>query len=189
MIKAEHIGVITPYHAQRHKIMLILQKDPKLRDIKVGSVEEFQGQERRVIIISTVRSNTEFVASDIRRALGFVANKSRMNVALTRAQALLIVVGNPVVLSLDPLWRGFLNYIHNRGGWRGRQIDWDPQEPIWLDGEYAAQRKNQAQAETEDTITRLRAMIQETHVDDGLEFDEGDAEAVAYERPILREAE
>jgi len=87
-----------------------------MREVKVGSVEEFQGQERRVIIMSTVRSNTEFVGSDIRRSLGFVANKSRLNVALTRAQALLIVVGNPIVLSLDPLWRQFLNYIHVRGG-------------------------------------------------------------------------
>jgi len=42
----EHIGVITPYHAQRCKILDLLYKDPKFRDIKVGSVEEFQGQVR-----------------------------------------------------------------------------------------------------------------------------------------------
>jgi len=40
----EHIGVITPYHAQRCKILDLLYKEPKFRDIKVGSVEEFQGQ-------------------------------------------------------------------------------------------------------------------------------------------------
>jgi len=44
--EGEHIGVITPYHAQRCKILDLLYKDPKFRDIKVGSVEEFQGQVR-----------------------------------------------------------------------------------------------------------------------------------------------
>ncbi|KAF9566555.1 RNA helicase [Agrocybe pediades] len=188
-LKAEHIGVITPYHAQRHKILSILQKDPKMQDIKVGSVEEFQGQERRVIIISTVRSNTDFVTSDIRRSLGFVANKNRMNVALTRAQALLIVIGNPIVLSLDPLWRAFLSYVNVKGGWRGKKIDWDPTEPVRPDGDYDAQRKTQAQANAEDAMARLRAMIQEAHMEDGLEIDDEDVEAAAYERPILREAE
>jgi helicase MOV-10 len=42
----EHIGVITPYHAQRCKILDLLYREPKFRDIKVGSVEEFQGQVR-----------------------------------------------------------------------------------------------------------------------------------------------
>jgi helicase MOV-10 len=43
-IGPEEIGVITPYHAQRCKIMDLLYRDPKLRGITVGSVEEFQGQ-------------------------------------------------------------------------------------------------------------------------------------------------
>ncbi|KAF8906751.1 RNA helicase [Gymnopilus junonius] len=190
-IKAEHIGVITPYHAQRCKILDLFVKDPKLRDIKVGSVEEFQGQERRVIIMSTVRSNTDYVTSDIKRSLGFVASKNRLNVALTRAQALLIVIGNPIILSLDPLWRGFLNYVHLRGGWRGKQIDWDPEEPIVSVVDYGAERKTKAEADLEDTIARLRAMILEKHEENGLDIgqDEEDEDAAAFERPILREAE
>lgn len=49
--------------------------------------------------------------------------------AVTRAKALLIIVGNPHVLGLDPLWRGFLNYIHANGGWTGSPgIPWDPQQ-------------------------------------------------------------
>jgi helicase MOV-10 len=56
---------------------MVLSKIAK--GIKVGSVEEFQGQERRVIIVSSVRSNLEFVQSDINHTLGFVANPRRFN--------------------------------------------------------------------------------------------------------------
>ena len=55
----------------------------------VGSVEQFQGQEKRVIIISTVRASSEFVPDDERHNLGFLTNEKRFNVAVTRAQALL----------------------------------------------------------------------------------------------------
>ncbi|KAJ2936839.1 hypothetical protein H1R20_g242, partial [Candolleomyces eurysporus] len=201
-LKAEHIGVITPYHAQRCKILNLLHKEFKLKDIKVGSVEEFQGQERRVIIISTVRSNSNFVASDINRSLGFVANGRRMNVAITRAQALLIVIGNPVVLSLDPLWRQFMNYIYCKGGWRGKQIDWDPYEllapgPDGTMPDLAARRRTQAEEEMEENIARIKSLILQTHEDDDFNFDlEEDEDAAeetdaarAFERPILRKAE
>ena len=40
----EHIGVITPYHSQKCKIQLLLSREPMLNGIKVGSVDEFQGQ-------------------------------------------------------------------------------------------------------------------------------------------------
>ncbi|CAB1333809.1 unnamed protein product [Coregonus sp. 'balchen'] len=63
---------------------------------RVGSVEEFQGQERRVILVST-----------------------RFNVAVTRAKALLIVVGNPLVLRGDPTWGRFLQFCSQAGGKTG----------------------------------------------------------------------
>ena len=57
-------------------------------------------------------------------------------VAVTRAKALLIIVGDPLVLGLDPLWRDYLNTVHAGGGWRGRPIPWDPNEPVNPDGGY-----------------------------------------------------
>lgn len=89
------IGIITPYQAQCGRIRKALQD---YEGIKVGSVEEFQGQvclsrrnwtiineltccvqERRVIIISTVRSSKEYIEYDIKHTLGFVASPRRFN--------------------------------------------------------------------------------------------------------------
>lgn len=51
-------------------------------------------------------------------------------VAVTRAKALLIVVGDPATLSIDPLWRRFLTLIHRNGGWTGDEIPWDTENEI-----------------------------------------------------------
>ncbi|KAF5356601.1 hypothetical protein D9758_008284 [Tetrapyrgos nigripes] len=171
-VRPDDIAVITPYHAQRMKILNLLFRDPKLKDIKVGSVEEFQGQERKVIIISTVRSSTEFIHADITRTLGFVASPHRFNVAVTRAQALLIVIGNPMVLSLDPLWRAFLNYIHNNGGWRGKAITWDPKASLDQEEGYDAQMRRKAVGDAEEEMTRLKALItrKNEEIDDDWDF-------------------
>lgn len=68
-------------------------------DIMVGSVEQFQGQEREVIIISTVRSTVKHNEFDKMYCLGFLSNPKRFNVAITRARSLLIIVGNPHIVS------------------------------------------------------------------------------------------
>ncbi|KAJ7918136.1 RNA helicase [Mycena leptocephala] len=176
-VRPEEIGVITPYHAQRCKIMQLLHRDPNLRGITVGSVEEFQGQERRVIIMSTVRSNTNYVESDIRRTLGFVANPQRFNVAITRAQALLIVIGNPDILALDPLWRAFLNYIHIRGGWRGHRISWNPVDPIISEPSgYDHEMKKRAEGEAEEMMARLKSLIAQKNEGSEFDFDLSDSD-------------
>ncbi|KAF8206083.1 P-loop containing nucleoside triphosphate hydrolase protein [Mycena galopus ATCC 62051] len=176
-IRPEEIGVITPYHAQRCKIMDLLRRDPKLRGITVGSVEEFQGQERRVIIMSTVRSNTNYIESDIKRTLGFVANPQRFNVAITRAQALLIVIGNPDILALDPLWREFLNYVHSRGGWRGKALAWNEDDAIVPGpGGYEAEMKMKAEGEAEEMMARLKSLIIQRNEGSEFDFDISDGE-------------
>lgn len=54
-------------------------------DVMVGTTEEFQGQERRVIIVSTVRSTPQYVLTDKQYKLGFLQNPKRFNVAITRS--------------------------------------------------------------------------------------------------------
>ncbi|NXW94285.1 M10L1 helicase, partial [Alopecoenas beccarii] len=107
-VSVTDIGVITPYRKQVEKIRFLL-RSIDLADIKVGTVEEFQGQEYLVIILSTVRI---FVGSffDDKYCLGFLCNPKRFNVAITRAKALLIVVGNPHVLVKDPCFCALLEY-------------------------------------------------------------------------------
>merc|ERR1711983_495564 len=82
-------------------------------DINVGSTEEFQGQERRIIIISTVRSKPTLLQSDYEHKLGFLNNPKRFNVAITRAKALMVVIGNPYLLCMDKYWKEFLKYSLN----------------------------------------------------------------------------
>ena len=57
-------------------------------------------------------------------------------VAVTRAQALLIIVGDPSVISLDPLWRKFLNRIYNNRAWRGDPPTWDTTVEVKMSGGY-----------------------------------------------------
>jgi helicase MOV-10 len=110
---------------------------------------------------------------------------------VTRAQALLIIIGNPMILSLDPLWRKFLNFIHTRGGWRGKEIDWNPEAPVNPGEEgYDGELRDRAEREMEETLERLKALI--INVTDGseLEFDlSEDSDSDHDETPIFREAE
>ncbi|XP_065521266.1 RNA helicase Mov10l1 isoform X4 [Lathamus discolor] len=111
------IGVITPYRKQVEKIRLLL-RSVDLADIKVGSVEEFQGQEYPAVILSTVRSR-EGLFGDDKYCLGFLFNAKRFNVAVTRAKALLIVIGNPHVLAKDPCFCALLEYSLMNGVYVG----------------------------------------------------------------------
>ncbi|OBZ85970.1 DNA polymerase alpha-associated DNA helicase A [Choanephora cucurbitarum] len=84
-VKKKEVGIITPYSAQ----VRYLQDGmgDQLEEIEVGSVDGFQGREKEVIVLSMVRSNE-------RGQVGFLSEKRRLNVAITRAKRQLIVVGN-----------------------------------------------------------------------------------------------
>ena len=79
----DKIGVLTWYKAQQE----LLENDARLNGCTIANVDGFQGSEREIMILSTVRCNT-------RGDIGFAKDGKRLNVALTRAQRGLIVVGN-----------------------------------------------------------------------------------------------
>ncbi|XP_035216479.1 RNA helicase Mov10l1-like [Stegodyphus dumicola] len=120
-LNPDDVGIIAPYKKQVEKIRLLLSA-LSLDFCKIGSVEEFQGQERRSIIISTVRSSDQYVDCDILYNLGFISNPKRLNVAITRSQELLIVVGNPYVLSNDFYWHSFIRYCVVNGCYTGCEL-------------------------------------------------------------------
>ena len=96
-----------------------LSKANDLCSFKVGSVEEFQGQERDVIIVSTVRSHESFIDGDVIQHLGFLRSPKRFNVTVTRAKSLLIVIGNPHLLTNDEHWGPFLKHCVQLGAYTG----------------------------------------------------------------------
>nr|XP_022300633.1 putative helicase MOV-10 [Crassostrea virginica] len=93
-----------------------------MNKVKVGSVEEFQGQQRKVIIISTVRANESMIGFDKKHNLGFLSNPKRFNVAISRAQALLVIVRNPYVLAQDKYCQVLIQYCIENGGYCGCDI-------------------------------------------------------------------
>lgn len=77
---------VAPYNHQVSKLQMALGSQAK-----VGSVDKFQGQEAPIVILSMCSSD----ASESPRGMHFLFDKQRINVAISRAQSLAVVVGNP----------------------------------------------------------------------------------------------
>lgn len=120
-ISQQSIGVISPYKKQCIKLKQMCQRHG-WNDIEVGSVEAFQGREKPIMILTTVRSGTSGV--------GFLSNVKRLNVAMTRAKALLIIIGNPQTLQQDPNWFEFIRYCYKASAIRGIQFELDEKRHV-----------------------------------------------------------
>jgi len=81
--------------------------DLRYDGVEVKTVDGFQGREKKFIIFSCVRVNLNING---RAHLGFLTDKRRLNVALTRASQGLIVIGHGATLSRDPTWDSFLRF-------------------------------------------------------------------------------
>ncbi|XP_045616313.1 probable helicase with zinc finger domain isoform X2 [Procambarus clarkii] len=119
------IGVVTPYADQMVRIRAELRKR-KLYKINVERVLNVQGKQFRVIILSTVRTRHTCKAGDEGLDFGFLSNAKLLTTAITRAQSLVAVVGDPVSLcsvgKCRKLWERFLQLCSEAGSLYG--ISW-----------------------------------------------------------------
>jgi predicted RecB family nuclease len=93
---AQHdVLVVAPYNAQRRLIAERLAAKG-LSDVRVGTVDKFQGQEAPVVFYSMATSSGE----DMPRDMAFLFEKNRLNVAISRAQCMTVLVCSPRLLEI-----------------------------------------------------------------------------------------
>ena len=108
------VGVISGYSAQVEQLTTRIDPENNSRwrniRIEIATVDAFQGRECDVVVYSTVRSNRE-------KRIGFLKDRRRINVALSRARELLVIVGDNFMMEtatigpdLNP-FASVLNYI------------------------------------------------------------------------------
>ena len=107
------IAIITPYLGQVVSIRTIIETGvvqgkllPGMKNIKVSSIDDVQGEEFLIVLLSLVRSPVSATAEQTTgKAIGFVAKENRINVALSRAKHGMYVVGNfGHFAKHSPLW-------------------------------------------------------------------------------------
>lgn len=98
-VNEEDIGIISPYADQ---VKVMQEKTP----VEVKTVDGFQGREKEIIIISTVRSNDY-------GNIGFLSDLRRLNVAITRAKRKLIIIGNKETLKSNPTYERLIEFVEN----------------------------------------------------------------------------
>ena len=89
------ILIVAPYNFQVNKLKIAFSSMYGGSGARVGSVDKFQGQEAPVVILSMCASD----ANESPRGVDFLFDKNRLNVAISRAQSLAIVVANPALAS------------------------------------------------------------------------------------------
>ncbi|GMM33287.1 hypothetical protein DASC09_006120 [Saccharomycopsis crataegensis] len=135
-VKRKDIGIITPYRGQKVRIANALLKDMKVQNnkivdisddneelfndkisstimkldgVEISSIDGFQGKEKKFIVLSLVRSNDK-------GSIGFLNDKRRTNVALTRAKFGLILVGDLTCMrKKDGTWKAYGEWLKANG--------------------------------------------------------------------------
>ncbi|KAI4992880.1 hypothetical protein ZWY2020_007193 [Hordeum vulgare] len=143
-ISEADIGVILHISQQVNKIKKALETF-EMPDLRVG-----------IIIISTVRSTVKHNEFDRFFNLGFLSNYRRFNVAITRARSLLVIVGNPHIITKDRHWDKLLRYCADNGSYQGCPL---PHQKKRLDTQDLATLETQDLATPE---TSLLVMVGDT---------------------------
>ena len=103
-IDPHDLAILTPYMAQVKR----LKAEINVTGLEIGTVDGFQGREKEATVLSLVRSNEK-------GEVGFLSDTRRMNVAVTRARRLSIVIGDSITISNHPFYRDFLDFVAEHG--------------------------------------------------------------------------
>ncbi len=128
-LEEKQIGLISFYGKQINYINKMLKEKHNEVPIRLSTVDRFQGMERNIIIVSMVRSNklVSFPGQDEdfnlypelgypkQVSLGFAESPNRLNVALSRARRLLIVVGNSEHFCRKDIYKNVFETIQQNG--------------------------------------------------------------------------
>lgn len=107
-VQASDIGIITPYAAQVVLLKMMKNNDDKLKDMEISTVDGFQGREKEAIIISMARSNSK-------KEVGFLSDRRRMNVAVTRARRHCCLVCDTETVTSDKFLKRLIEYFEENG--------------------------------------------------------------------------
>ena len=103
-LKISDFLIVSPYNAQ---VNFLLARLPK--GIRIGTVDSIQGSEAPVAITSMTSSDLE----SLPRNKSFFFNKNRLNVSVSRAQCLSIIIFNQKLLETPPLTHEEFKLINN----------------------------------------------------------------------------
>ncbi|RIA83764.1 P-loop containing nucleoside triphosphate hydrolase protein [Glomus cerebriforme] len=114
-VSAKRITILSMYSGQRKLICKYLKEDfrktPELNQIRVSSVDGFQGEQNDIILLSLVRSREQ-----PRSSIGFLGISNRVCVALSRAKHGLYIFGNASQLkNRSDLWKSVLDILEKAG--------------------------------------------------------------------------
>jgi superfamily I DNA and/or RNA helicase len=114
-VKPTELGIIAPYSAQVGFLRELRAEagveTPELLKIEISTVDGFQGREKDAIVLSATRSNEK---GDV----GFLADKRRMNVAVTRARMhCVLVCDTDTVGRNDAFLRRLVAHFEARGAY------------------------------------------------------------------------
>ncbi|HJM67764.1 MAG TPA: AAA domain-containing protein [Candidatus Thalassarchaeaceae archaeon] len=113
-ITPHDIGVVTPYSGQVRLLNDLFEsaggreQHERYHGLEIKTVDGYQGREKDVIVLSAVRANEA-------GELGFLTDRRRLNVAITRARRGLIVLGHPRTLRNDSSWASWCDWASERG--------------------------------------------------------------------------
>jgi predicted RecB family nuclease len=117
----DDILVVAPYNMQARVVTRALER-AGFPGVRVGTVDRFQGQEAPVVIATMTSSS----AVDLPRGLDFLLSRNRLNVALSRAQALAVLVCSPRLVEADirtvaqmRVVSGMVGLMNSATPWRG----------------------------------------------------------------------